>query len=123
MQLSAVNVSLTAGDRARIAISTSWSTAKTGSWLRVRWLPVTCARSRALVTAGAAEAGRTWASGRPATTKWPGRESSSITDRRGDSTQDLSAGVGAPAVDPPGEPHGAGVDHPVQKKCRGQDDD
>jgi hypothetical protein len=31
MQVSAVKVSLTAGERARMAISTSWSMAKTGS--------------------------------------------------------------------------------------------
>ena len=32
MQVSAVNVSLTAGDSARIAISTSWSMANARSW-------------------------------------------------------------------------------------------
>ena len=43
MQVRAVKVSLTAGDRARMAISTSWSMAKTGSCIRVRWGPVTWA--------------------------------------------------------------------------------
>ena len=54
MQVSAVKVSLTAGDSARIAISTSWSTPKETSWARVstpketswarvRYGPVTCA--------------------------------------------------------------------------------
>ncbi len=36
MQVSAVKVSLTAGERARMAISTNWSMANTGSWVRVR---------------------------------------------------------------------------------------
>ena len=43
MQVSAVKVSLTAGDSARIAISASWSTPKETSWARVRYGPVTCA--------------------------------------------------------------------------------
>ncbi len=43
MQVMAVKVSLTAAERARIAISTSWSIAKTGSCISVRCGPVTCA--------------------------------------------------------------------------------
>ena len=47
MQVSAVKVSLTAGESARMAISTSWSMAKTGSCMSVRWGPVTCALASA----------------------------------------------------------------------------
>ena len=41
--------------------------------------PVTCACSSARLTVGAASAGHTRASGRPSTTKWPGRWSSWMT--------------------------------------------
>jgi len=41
MQVNAVKVSFTAGDRARMAISTSRSMAKTGSCIKVRCGPVT----------------------------------------------------------------------------------
>ena len=73
MQVSAVKVSLTAADSARMAISTSWSMAKTGSCTRVRCGPVTCAFDRASATSGAAPRGQTMASGRPVARKWPGR--------------------------------------------------
>ena len=72
MQVSAVNVSLTAGESARIAISTSWSMAKARSCASVRFGPVTWARWSARVTAGAAAGGQTTAIGWPSTTKWPG---------------------------------------------------
>ena len=73
MQVRAVKVSLTAGDRALMAISTSWSMAKTGSCISVRCGPVTCALDRASLTCSAAPRGQTVARGRPATTKCPGR--------------------------------------------------
>ena len=69
MQASAVNVSLTAGDSARMAISTSWSTAKATSWLRVRLGPTACALRSPRSTVAAAPAGQTVASGWPRTTK------------------------------------------------------
>ena len=59
MQVSAVKVSLTAGDSARIAISTSWSTPKETSWARVRYGPVTCARDSSRATRPAASVGHT----------------------------------------------------------------
>ena len=65
-------MSFTAGDRARMAISTSWSMAKTGSCMSVRCGPVTWALARANLTCSAAPRGHTVARGRPATTKWPG---------------------------------------------------
>ena len=72
MQVMAVNASLTAAERARIAISTSWSIAKTGSCMSVRWGPVTWARASAIATWSAASGGQIEASGRPATMKCPG---------------------------------------------------
>ena len=80
MQVSAVKVSFTAAESARMAISTSWSMAKTGSCTSVRWGPVTCAFDRAMATSGAAPRGQTMASGRPVARKWPGRCSSRITE-------------------------------------------
>ncbi len=41
MQVSAVKVSFTAVDSARIAISTSWSMPNETSWASVRYGPVT----------------------------------------------------------------------------------
>lgn len=69
MQVSAVNVSLTAGESARIAISTSWSTAKEMSCESVRYGPATCARLRLFPMCVAASDGHTVASGCPSTTK------------------------------------------------------
>ncbi len=59
MQVSAVNVSLTAGDNARMPISTSWSTPNETSWARVRYGPVTCALASSLATSAAAASGQT----------------------------------------------------------------
>ena len=82
MHVRAVNVSFTAGDSARMAISTSWSMANTGSCMSVRWGPVTWASDSARATCAAAPRGHTLASGRPATTKWPGRWLSRMTASR-----------------------------------------
>ena len=65
MHVSAVNVSLTAAERARMAISTSWSMANTGSCTNVRCGPVTWALERARATSGAAPRGQTIANARP----------------------------------------------------------
>ena len=65
MQVRAVKVSLTAAESARMAISTSWSMANTGSCTSVRWGPVTCALANACATSGPAPRGHTMASGRP----------------------------------------------------------
>jgi hypothetical protein len=73
MQVSAVNVSFTAGDRARIAISTSWSMPNETSWVRVRYGPITWARPSVLLTTPAASGGQTRAIGCPWAMKWPGR--------------------------------------------------
>ena len=73
-------MSLTAGERARMAISTSWSMANTGSCIKVRCGPVMWARSRARATCSAAPRGQTVASGRPATKKCPGRWSRRMTE-------------------------------------------
>ena len=59
MQVSAVKVSLTAADRARIAISTSWSKPNDTSWVSVRCGPMMCARLMACRTSGAASGGQT----------------------------------------------------------------
>ena len=67
MHVSAVNVSFTAADRARMAISTIWSIAKTGSWTSVRCGPVTWALESARDTSGAALGGYTRARAR----RWP----------------------------------------------------
>ena len=79
MQARAVNVSLTAGDSARMAISTSWSTANERSCVSVLCGPVACAPPSARATPGVAAAGHTFASGWPSTTKCPGRCSRRIT--------------------------------------------
>ena len=80
MQVSAVKVSFTAEDSARMAISTSWSMANTGSCTSVRCGPVTCALASAWATSGAAPGGHTVASARPVARKCPGRCSSRITE-------------------------------------------
>ena len=79
MQVSAVKVSLTAAESARMAISTSWSMPNDTSWLRVRCGPVTCARPSAWRTSGAASGGQTVANRCPRTMKCPGRCSRLIT--------------------------------------------
>ncbi len=56
--------------------------AKTGSWLNVRCGPVRCDRVSASPTWAIAPPGQTVASGRPATTKCPGRCDSRITASR-----------------------------------------
>ena len=72
-KVSAVKVSLTAGERARMAISTSWSMPNEMSWVSVRLDPVMCARPSASLTRAAASGGHTMANGCPWTRKCPGR--------------------------------------------------
>ena len=79
MQVSAVKVSLTAAESARVAISTSWSIPNDASWVSVRYGPMTCARPNALLTSGAASGGQTVANRCPRTMKCPGRCSRLIT--------------------------------------------
>ena len=62
-----------AEDRARIAISTSWSMPNETSWASVRNGPVRWARVSSRATPGAALAGHTVASGLPWARKCPGR--------------------------------------------------
>ncbi len=69
MQVMAVNVSFTAGDSARMAISTIWSIANWRSWASVRPGPTTWARRNSRSIVGAASAGHTIAKGRPFTRK------------------------------------------------------
>ena len=79
MQVIAVNVSFTAGDRARIAISTSWSMPKAMSWVSVRSGPVMCTRSSRCLIVSATSGGHTVAIGCPRVRKCPGRSCSRIT--------------------------------------------
>jgi len=79
MQVIAVKGSLTAGDRARIAISTSWSKPNDASWVSVRCGPMMCAPPSACRTSAAASGGQTVANRCPRTMKWPGRCSRLIT--------------------------------------------
>ena len=65
IQVRAVKVSLTAAESARMAISTNWSMAKTGSCTSVRCGPVTWALDRASATSCAAPRGHTMARARP----------------------------------------------------------
>ena len=82
MHVSAVKVSFTAGDSARMAISTSWSIANVEILgqrpVRARWRAARVERSADRRPAAAAGQTHRRAGG-PATTKWPGRWSSRIT--------------------------------------------
>ena len=62
MQVSAVNVSLTAGESARIAISTSWSMPNDRVLGQRPVRPVMCARPALAGASGAAAGGQTVAS-------------------------------------------------------------
>src|SRR5690349_18840216 len=63
MHVRAVKVSLTAGERARMAISTSWSMPNETSWVRVRYGPVMWERPSTSPTWAAAAGGHTVATG------------------------------------------------------------
>ena len=65
MHVKAVKVSFTAGESALMAISTSWSIANTGSWIRVRCGPVRWLLPIATPTWVAAFDGQTRARGHP----------------------------------------------------------
>ena len=79
MQVKAVKVSFTAGESARMAISTSWSVPKAMSWLSVRSGPVMCTSSSRRPILSAASGGHTVAIGCPRVRKCPGRSCSRIT--------------------------------------------
>ena len=73
----AVKGSLTPGESARAAISTSWFTANSISWAGVRWFPNTNAEfTRATSGSVTRSPGQTIAIGLPRTTYCPGRRSS-----------------------------------------------
>ena len=79
MQVRAVKVSLTAGESARMAISTSWSMPKAMSWLSVRSGPVMCTPARRRPILSATSGGHTVAIACPRVRKCPGRCCSRIT--------------------------------------------